>query len=98
MRTGRNRKLWHVVTAVMSFVLTSCSTGSGDHESDDLVPVRISPMRVEIADAPSDASAWLLFDRDTRTGWPPSEVETGRATRVRITLGETIAVTHLKIF
>lgn len=79
MRTGRNRELWLVVAGAVSLVLVGCSSGRGDHEPDDVVPVRISPVRAEIADAPSDASAWLLFDRDTRAGWSPAAVETDRS-------------------
>src|SRR6185503_12491710 len=97
MREGLDRELWLVVTGVVS-LLASCSSGSGNHESEGLVPVRLSPVRVENADAASDASAWLLFDRDTRAGWSPAIVETGGSARVSVALGETTTITHLKVF
>jgi hypothetical protein len=79
-------------------VLASCSSGSSDHDSVEVFPVRISPVRVESAGSTSDTNAWFLFDRDTRAGWAPAMGEIDNTARVRVALGETATITHLKIF
>src|SRR5512144_1414483 len=96
MRSG----LW-VRFAVMGVALgklVSCSDGGVVDGVNDTVPARLSPVRVEAADTPGDASAWALFDRDTRVGWSPPSTPPDRPARVRVALGRAIRITHLKIF
>lgn len=94
--------LWvrFVVTGVVLSKMVSCSDG-GDGHGDGLnetVPVRISPVRVESVDAPSDAGAWALFDRDTRVGWSPPSTPPGSSTQVRVAFGRATRITQLKVF
>jgi RHS repeat-associated protein len=87
-----------VIAAVLR-VFASCSNNDVDSESKrEVVPVRISPARVENLDAPGDANAWALFDRNTRTGWAPSNDAPAGSAHVRVALGKLTAITHLKIF
>ncbi|HEU4726667.1 MAG TPA: SpvB/TcaC N-terminal domain-containing protein, partial [Kofleriaceae bacterium] len=78
-------------------IFASCPGSDGDGEPNEVVPARISPARVEDIDAPSDASAWALFDRSTRDGWSPHAAPNSPA-HVRVALGKTTTITHLKIF
>jgi RHS repeat-associated protein len=81
-------------------IFASCpnSDSGSDSESNEVVPARISPARVENIAAPSDASAWALFDRDTRVGWSPADDAAAPPAHIRVALGKTTAITHLKIF
>lgn len=74
--------------------LVGCSSG-GD-EASEVVPVRLSPVRVESSASPRDASVWALFDRDTRAGWSPSGSPGGGS--LRVDLGKATTITHLKVF
>src|SRR5215470_13082938 len=89
-----------VIGAVLC-VFASCPNNDGDSESsqsNEVVPARISPARVENVAAPGDASAWALFDRDTRVGWSPPDDAAAPPAHIRVALGKTTAITHLKIF
>ncbi len=79
----------------------SCSSGGSAGDGGGLtepVPVRISPVRIESADAPDDPSVWALFDRDTSAGWAPSSNSPDSPTQVRVAFGRATPITHLKIF
>src|SRR6185503_4682068 len=86
-----------VIGAVLC-IFASCPNNDGDSESNEVIPTRISPMRVERIDAPSDASVWALFDRNTRVGWSPASDAPASSAHVRVALGQTATITHLKIF
>lgn len=97
MRGRRDRDFRLSVIGIVLGLASGCSSG-GDHEPNEVMPQRLSPVQVDSGGTVSDDSAWLLFDRDTRAGWsPPIAGETSSA-RVRVSLGETTAITHLKIF
>jgi len=92
-----------VVMGVALCKTVSCGSGSGGSAGDgggltEPVPVRISPVRVESADAPEDTSVWALFDRDTSAGWSPSSPSPDSPARVRVAFGRVTPITHLKIF
>ena len=50
------------------------------------------------ADTADGASAWALFDRNTRVGWSPPSAAPAGAAHVRVSLGKPTTITHLKIF
>src|SRR5882672_6986270 len=86
-----------VIGAVLC-IFASCPNNDSDSESNEVVPARISPARVENIAAPSDASAWALFDRNTRVGWSPPDDAAAPPVHIRVALGKTTTITHLKIF
>lgn len=96
MPAARGRESRFAVIGAVLCIFASCPNNDGDSESNEVVPARISPARVENIAAPGDASAWALFDRSTRVGWsPPGDA---LASSVRVALGKLTTVTHLKIF
>lgn len=92
-----------VIEAVLC-IFASCPNNDGDSESsessesNEVVPSRVLPARVENIDGPSDASAWALFDRNTRVGWSPPNDAPASSAHIRVALGKITTITHLKIF
>lgn len=96
MRTAWSRESRFAVIGAALCILASCS--SSDSGSNQVIPLRISPLRVASIDSPDDTGAWALFDRNTRVGWsPPSEAPAG-STHVRVALGKPTALARVKIF
>lgn len=77
-------------------IFSGCPDGGGD--TSNVVPVRISPLRVTGGDAADGTSVWALFDRNTRAGWAPPSAAPAVPARVRVSLGKPTAITHLKVF
>jgi RHS repeat-associated protein len=87
-----------VVIAAVLCIFASCPNNDGDSEAHEVVPARISPARVERIAAPGDASAWALFDRNTRVGWAAPSDPAAAPAQIRVALGKTTTITHLKVF
>src|SRR5262245_33527298 len=84
-----------VICAALS-IFAGCPDGSGD--TSEVVPVRISPLRVAGGDTTDGASACALSGRATRVGWSPASAAPAGPVRVRVSLGKPTTITHLKIF
>src|SRR4051812_14556598 len=99
MRTAWGRESRFAVIGAVLCIFASCpNNNDGSDESNEVVPVRISPLRVESVDSPSDASTWALFDRNTRVGWSPPNDAPASSAHVRVALGKATTITHLKVF
>src|SRR5436190_18952203 len=81
------------VGAVLLALLTGCS----ENEVGEAIAVRLSPERLESTAGSNGEGVWVLFDRDTRSGWTPP-IGVGGTARVHLQLDRPSVLTHVKVF